>query len=257
MSMPRGIKLNVTDDALRAIIQNERSWRGVMRALGYATANGGIQARLRSQAQMAGISTGHFWGKSSWPVEEVAAAVRRSTNWSEVAVRLGRSPSSASIAKVRGYSVRLGIDFRHFPSERLVDSASPFGNAPEQRYLRRAATGIAMAWFAHRGYGVALTVELEPYDLIVEAHGSFHRVQVKSATGRSHSQELLCRLSRQPGHGSDRRAIAYDPADLDFFFIVSVDGACYLVPIKEVAGQTSITLTMLSACKVDQLTFNY
>jgi hypothetical protein len=29
------------------------------------------------------------------------------------------------------------------------------------------------------------------------------------------------------------------------------------VPIKEVAGQTSITLTMLSACKVDQLTFDH
>src|SRR5215469_11250983 len=136
--MPRGIKLNVTDDDLRKIIPNESSWRGVMRALGYATTNGGILVRLRSQAKAAGISTGHFGGKSSWPAEEVAEAVRRSTSWSEVAIRMGRSPSPASIAKVRGYSVRLGIDFRHFPNERLVDPASPFGNAPEQRYLRRA-----------------------------------------------------------------------------------------------------------------------
>jgi hypothetical protein len=256
--MPQQTMFDVPDDLLRAIVKRERSWRGVMRALGYATTNGRTQVILRNRVEAAGIPTGHFVGKASWPSEEVTAAVRSSTNWAEVATRLGRAPSPSSIAKVRGYAVRLGVDFRHFPAERVVNSATSFTNGPGQRYLRNAATGIAMSWFAHRGYGVSLAVELEPYDLLIEDRGAFRRVQVKSTTGRStRSGQLLCRLSRQPGHGSDRRAVAYDPSDLDFFFIVGVDGACYLVPIKEVAGQTTVTLSTLQACKVDQLTFDY
>ena len=101
-----------------------------------------------------------------------------------------------------------------------------------------------MAWFARRGYTVSLPTEPGPYDLIVEADGTLYRVQVKTATYRDGKSGQFCvRVSRRPLR--DNVQVAYDPADVDFFFIVDGDAIQYLVPLAELGGAQYVTVSTI------------
>jgi PD-(D/E)XK endonuclease len=248
--MSQGVKLTYSEADLRAAVQKSTSWRGVMRTLGYATTNGRTANGIKLEAEELGLDTSHFGHgpKRTWPAKQVEEAVQASASWSEVVGRLGFSSANAeAIARVRGLAARLGIDSRHFTSHRQQIGEIPFTAVPDNRYLRRAAASIAMAWFARRGYTASLPTEPRPYDLIVEAGAALYRIQVKTATyGKSGNFE--CAISRQPLR--DGQKIAYDPADVDFFFIVDPDGGQYIVPIAELGGRKYVSLNTIDHRKV-------
>lgn len=58
--MARGVAVRPSDEDLRRAIAESNSWRGVMRALGYATSNGATSAQLQARAGLLGLSTAHF-----------------------------------------------------------------------------------------------------------------------------------------------------------------------------------------------------
>lgn len=245
--MSKGVKLAYSEADLRAAIEASTSWRGVMRTLGYATTNGRVANGIKLEAEELGLDTGHFGHgpKRTWPAKQVEEAVQASASWSEVVGRLGFSSVNAgAIARVRGLAARLGIDSRHFTSHRQHVGDMPFTAVPEARYLRYAATPMAMAWFVRRGYAVSIPTEPRPYDLIVEAQGALYRVQVKTATFRDRkSGQYLARVSRRPLRDNVR--VAYDPADVDFFFIVDGDANQYLVPLAELGGAQNVTVSTI------------
>jgi hypothetical protein len=95
---------------------------------------------------------------------------------------------------------------------------------------------------------VSHPAEPRPYDLAVEADGILYRVQVKSVTGKDHkSSAWICRLGQNPRY---RKTVLYDPDDIDFFFIVTAADEYYIVPIEEVAGQGSVSLSTLEHRRV-------
>jgi PD-(D/E)XK nuclease superfamily protein len=245
--MSRGVKLSYSEADLRAAVAQSTSWRGVMRTLGYATTNGRTANGIKLEAEALGLDTSHFGHgpKRTWPAKQVEEAVQASASWSEVVGRLGFSSANAeAIARVRGLAARLGIDSRHFTSDRQHIGEMPFTAVPEARHLSRAACSMAMAWFTRRGYAVCIPTEPRPYDLVVEAEGTLYRVQVKTATYRDGRSGQFCvAVSRRPRR--DNMQIAYDPADVDFFFIVDGDGVQYLVPLVELGGAKYVTVSTI------------
>jgi hypothetical protein len=242
-SMPRGVPRNIADENLTQAVKESGSWRGVLRALGYAATSGGLSAVLQQRAAELGLDTSHFRGQRTWSDDELAIAVRNSTNWSEVVDRMGLSISGLNLTAVKARAMRLRIDTGHLGRYGRVPAGEvPFVVKPDLLYLRRAAPALASAWFLHRGYTVSYPAEPCSYDLLVDCGQRIHRIQVKTATGKDRgSNAWVCRLMQKTAFVKRE---PYDPDSVDFFFIIDGDLAMFLVPIVEVAGQSAVNLPL-------------
>lgn len=247
-SMTAGAKLEVSDDELRSAVARSRSWRGVQRALGYKDTSGFVGEHLRERATALGISASHFPRHVPWTADQLETAVRECDSWNQVLSRLGVTPNGHNASKVRGYAERHGFSYSHFTREHSRSGETPFTNDRHPDHLRAAGNSIAMSWFARRGYPVSLPVEDRPYDLIVEADGALYRVQVKTATARASNGVVYCKVHRVPSRDGYR--IAYEPDDVDFFFIIDIDDNFYIVPIGDVAGTLQVSMSMIEHRKV-------
>jgi hypothetical protein len=243
-----GIPFKFTDNDLRTAISRCTSWRGVQRTLGYKDTSGYIGERLRERAAELGIVTDHFTHYQSWTRTDLDEAIQASDNWNQVLRRLRLPINGHSAAKVRGYAEHAGLNFEHFARQRGASTEVPFSAQANPRHLRTAGNSIAAAWFTRRGYAVSVPVEHQPYDLVVEADKRLYRVQVKTATARDTSGAFICRLRRVPAR--DGEVITYDPADVDFFFVVDAEDDCYIIPIQEVAGAFQVSLSTMEHRKM-------
>jgi hypothetical protein len=241
--MVRGVPPKVTDAALRQAVEESSSWRGVLRALGYAATSGGLSAALQQRAKEMNIDVSHFRGQRTWSDDELAAAIRNSTNWTEVLDRMGMTTGGANMTAVKARAIRLKIDYSHIARYgRVVAGEMPFHADPDPAFLRRAAPAIASGWFLRRGYSVSYPAEPCPYDLVVDCGQKLHRVQVKTATLRSRGGRVwVCSLQRKSAFV---RREPYDPESIDFFFLIDGDSCMYLVPVAEVAGQAVVHLPL-------------
>ena len=104
---------------------------------------------------------------------------------------------------------------------------------------------MAAAWFTLCGYGVSWPLEPARYDLLVERDGAVHRVQVKTTLVRA-GASWQAWLSTT---GKKRKP--YDPDDIDFFFVIDGDLACYLIPIAAVGGLHAVNLSAYETYRVD------
>jgi PD-(D/E)XK endonuclease len=96
--------------------------------------------------------------------------------------------------------------------------------------LRSAAGTLAAAWFALRGCAVSLPIEPTQYDLLVGAPEGISRVQVKSTTC-STKDGWMATVGHHPDtHSKKGHLLAYDPDEIDLFFIVDGDMTIYLIP---------------------------
>ncbi len=243
-----------TDQDLTNAVASAHSWRGVGRTLGLLSASS--TRFLQAHSERLGLDTAHFRGQRTWADDDLRAAVQQETSWDGVARRLGLGMSGGATIRVKVRARELNLSADHFVSRRPLDGARTcFENTPDLRHLRTAAGNIAAAWFAIRGYPVSIPLEPRSYDLIVEADGALHRIQVKSSSRTGGNGGLYWQISQQVGHGvSDRTP--YDPDEVDYFFLVSPKGACYLVPVAETSAAVHISESRIQACKVDQLAWN-
>jgi hypothetical protein len=248
--MVQGVRLTYTPGELKEAIRESSSWRQVMQKLGYRTTNGYLAVRLRKEAAELGIDTSKFPSKRVWSRGELAEAIKTSDNWQEVAVKCGLAPHGGNQARLRGIASRFGIEYDHIGRRSDPSIEMPFTAPPSLTLLRDAAHLLAAAWFARRGYAVSLPAQARPYDLIVETPGRLHRVQVKTASRRSaRTGQFECNISRIPLRNNQRQA--YDPEDVNFFFIVDAEDNYYLIPIAEVGGGMSISLGFFQHRRVD------
>lgn len=246
--MAKGVKVEYTAEALRAAVAECRSWRAVMKRLGFATTNGYTGQQLREHASRLGIDASHFPVRSAWTNEAVVRAVASASGWGEALQLLGAEPTSRRIAQLKGHVQRIGLDVPAFGSKwGIADVSNPFAGDPDPGKLRRAGQSFAAGWFEHRGYPVSIPVEPRPYDLLVEAAGRIWRVQVKTACGKRRSNSYICHIARRPTRDGQ---MAYDPDDVDFFFIIDGDFRFYLVPIREVAGAVEVSVGTIKHCEV-------
>jgi PD-(D/E)XK endonuclease len=168
-----------------------------------------------------------------------------------VVERLGLSATSGNVQPhIKSHTVRLGLDTRHLNrvsyAGRLPSEAPPdvTGLKAQPKCVRVAAGTLAAAWFALRGCNVALPVEPAAYDLLLDALGTVSKVQVKSTTYRHARDGWIATVGHHPDTHAKRKGqlLAYDPDEIDLFFIVDGDMTMYLIPSRAIAGRVRILL---------------
>lgn len=235
----------VTDDELRVAVSAARSWRDTLRRLGLNPSSAGLTRSLRRRAADLHLDSSHFTGQRRWNDAALRDAVAHASSWPEVMVRLGLSDGGGgNLTAVRGHAARLSLPVEHL-GPRPLPAPSPLVVPARVELLRAAAGSVAAAWFLVRGYTTHWPQEPCRYDLVVEMHGRFERIQVKTTTRRTGgSHQALISSTRQ-----DSKA-AYDVDDLDHFFVVDDDLDAYLIPIAAVAGLQTITLRRYARYRV-------
>jgi len=231
------------DEQLRAAVASQHSWRGVLRALGLTATSAGSQRSVRRHADRLELDYSHFTGQRRWTDAALAQAVAESYSWAQVAATLGIKGGS-SYPLLRGHALRLGLDISHF-GRQLVRPAPKRTVRPNVSNLRYAGPLLAAAWFALCDYEVSWPLEPYRYDLLVRQSERIERVQVKTTTRRGTN-------SWPVDLGPGGKGSAYDPDDLDSFFIITAGLDCYYIPIKAVAGRGSINLSFYSEYWVAQ-----
>jgi hypothetical protein len=175
---------------------------------------------------------------------QLQAAIDESKSWVEVARIMGRSPSSGDMFKQ--IAEKHGLSHDHLVSHMAPvandDSADPYPvSVPDRLAARRSAIGVAIAWFLGKGYKVALPVEVEKYDLVVESALGFRKVQVKSAEKENQQVSLLTTTYDSVTSKYVQRPYLED--EIDDFFVVCANGENYLVPQNKVAGKRTAMLS--------------
>lgn len=106
---------------------------------------------------------------------------------------------------------------------------------------------MAASWFALRGYDVSWPLEPARYDLLVSARDAMWRVQAKTTTHRAGSGWTVSLSTNGRGQ------LTYGPDEIDYFFVVDDDLACYLIPIAAVGGLRAISLAAYERYRVPDL----
>jgi hypothetical protein len=101
---------------------------------------------------------------------------------------------------------------------------------------------LAATWFALRGCAVSLPIEPTRYDLLAGTPEGIRRVQVKTTTCNSKDGWTASVGHHPDTHSKKGHRLAYDPDEIDLFFIVDGDMTMYLIPSRAIAGRVGILL---------------
>lgn len=233
-----------SDAELATAIAKASSWRGVLRNLGLLDSSSGAIRHARARAGDLALSYAHFVGQPSWTEAQLRSAVRASHSWEEVSKKLCLD-ESASASTLPGHAARLRIDSRHFTERKEANNASNL--RPDISRLDRAGPMVAAAWFTLCGWDVSWPLEPSRFDLLVTRRAESHRIQVKTTTVRV-GETWKAYLSNSRGHRK-----AYDPSEIDDFFVVTGDFGLYMIPLWVVGGLHAIHLSGYQEYKVQGL----
>jgi hypothetical protein len=230
-----------TDEDLSRAVAESDSWRHVSMALGLQSVNATSLRILQRHAGRLMLDTSHFRRRRTWADEDLCKAVQSSTTWAGVATALNLVGGGKTIAAIKGHAQRLQLNTAHLQVRSPVQGDTVQYAAPELINLRVAAPSIAMAWFLLRGYRPSLPVEPCVYDLVIDRDGQMQRVQVKTVSQPTRRGDWEANIARSV-RSSDGLHLAYDPDEIDSFFIIDGEMRMYLIPISAVAGRVMISL---------------
>lgn len=115
-------------NTLAEAVAESHTWNDLMRRLGLKP-SGGQRRVLRQQVAAHGTDTAHFKRRSPWrrnPDAAIAAAAASSTTLREVALKLGATPATGTLAHIRRRITAAGIAISHFPGIDRVHLDLPF-----------------------------------------------------------------------------------------------------------------------------------
>jgi hypothetical protein len=239
-----------TDDQLAEAIRASTNWRSVMLLLGFGdrSRSAGTVRIVRRRATELNLDSSHFRGKRRWSDAQLRQAVAESQSWQEVLSRLGLSTGNGTTPHIKSHAVRLDLDTSHLnrlSHDGRLPSAPP---APvsdlkaQLKYLRVAAGTVAAAWFTLRGCAVSFPIEPTEFDLLARTPAGISRVQVKTTTFYG-KDGWMAGVGHHPDtHSKKGHVLAYDPDEIDLFFIVDGDMTMYLIPSRAIAGRVRILL---------------
>ena len=236
-----------SDDQLKAAVEQAHSWRGVLRSLGLSATSAGSQRSVRRHADRLGLDYAHFTGQRRWTDSQLARAVANALCWAEVVSELGLANHGNNVTAVRTHASRIGADTSHFTDRRDrsgSDGVVRFG-PPQAAHLRNAGPNLAAAWFLLCGMPVLWPLEPCRYDFVVQAHDTFHRIQVKTTT----YGDGLTSFATMSTSSRNGRAL-YTEDQIDYFFVIDADFDAYLIPVAAVLGLHSISLRAYCSFRV-------
>jgi hypothetical protein len=244
-----------TDAQLAEAIKESANWRSVLRSLGFGDRSGSAGAIriVRRRADELNFDSSHFRGKRRWSDAQLRTAVAECLSWNEVLARLGLSTTGGTQPHIKSHSVRLGLDTSHLnrlshdgrlPAETPTKVADLTG---QLKFLRTAAGMLAATWFSLRGFAVSLPVEPVEYDLLVQPSSGrtpkgISRIQVKTTTFADKNGWTVTVGHHPDTHSRKGSLLAYDPDDIDLFFVVDGDMTMYVIPSRALAGRVRVLL---------------
>lgn len=224
---------DVCPDRLRDAVRENRSWRGVLRALGLVASR--PARHLQDECDRIGIDYSHF-GSRSWSDEQLREALSEAASWGQLLRALGYAGDSGSArATIRKHAVRLGLDATRLTERPTPDRADPFVAEPDLKHLRSAGAFIVAAACALRGLVISWPLEPAVYDLLVDTGSGVHRVQVKTTTWRLNGA-WACKITHREGGST----AWYTKQEIDYFGIVDGGQDVYMIPVEVVDGTGTI-----------------
>jgi PD-(D/E)XK endonuclease len=240
-----------SDDDLRRAIAVSRSWRGVLRDLGLPATSAGARRAVQMHSERLGIDHAHFTGQRRWSEEALRAAIVDSHSWQQVLDKLGLSTVSSSAA-FKGHALRLGIDTTHLGQPQREHRETEAGLRPDTVNLARAGSMLASAWFTLCGWTVSWPLEPCRFDVLASRGSDCWRIQVKTSSRKRGDLSMVSLTTSGHPTGGDHRRTAYDPDDIDYFFVIDRELNYYLIPIAVVGGLSTISLTAYQRFRVSQ-----
>lgn len=240
-----------TDAQLADAIRVSTNWRSVMLLLGFGerSKSAGAIRIVRRRAAELDLDWSHFRGKRRWSDAQLKQAVAECHSWEELLSRLGLSTRSGNVQPhIKSHTVRLGLDTSHLnrvshdgrqpaePPARVSDLAA------QLKFLRVAAGTLAATWLMLRGCAVSFPAEPTRYDLLADTPQGIMRVQVKTTTFHGKDGWMVSVGHHPDTHSKKGHPLAYDPDEIDLFFIVDGDMTMYLIPSRAIAGRVRILL---------------
>jgi len=239
-----------TDTQLADAIRVSTNWRCVMLLLGLGerSKSAGAVRIVRRRAAEPDLDWSHFRGKRRWSDAQLKQAVAECRSWQELFSRLGLSAGHGTIPHIKSHAVRLGLDTGHlnrvsYNGQQPMDPPAQASELTAQlKFLRVAACTLAATWFALRGCAVSLPIEPTEFDLLARTPEGMSRVQVKTTTFHGKDGWMVSVGHHPDTHSKKGHLLAYDPDEIDLFFIVDGDMAMYLIPSRAIAGRVRILL---------------
>ncbi len=142
--------------------------------------------------------------------------------------------------------------FTHLPAE-VPDPPGPTRiRRRNPRLQGEIGLSDAIGFFGRRGFTVSVPLaDNQAYDLLVEREGLVCRVQVKTSTRRSPGGRWLAQLATRGGNRSGHTRKLFDPAIVDLVFILTDDGARWVIPSIDIEARTTLTLSpRYDGCRV-------
>ena len=203
---------------------------------------------VRRRATELNLDSSHFRGKRRWSDAQLKQAVAECQSWQELFSRLGLSAGHGTIPHIKSHAVRLDLDTSHL--NRVSHDGRQPAESPAQvsdmaaqlKFLRVAAGTLAATWFALRGCSVSLPIEPTEFDLLARTPEGISRVQVKTTTFYGKNGWMVSVGHHPDTHSKKGHLLAYDPDEIDLFFIVDGDMTMYLIPSRAIAGRVRILL---------------
>lgn len=232
-----------SDAELATAIAKASSWRGVLRNLELLDSSSGAIRHARARADDLALDYAHFSGQRGWTEAQLRAAVRASHSWDDVSKKLGLNESAS--ASLPGHAARLRIDSRHFTARKEASDVSNL--RPDISRVDRAGPMVAAAWFTLCGWDVSWPLEPSRFDLLVTRGAETRRIQVKTTTVRI-GETWKVYLSNSRGQRK-----AYEPSEVDDFFVVTGSFDLYMIPLRVVGGVHAIHLSSYQRFRLQTL----
>ena len=119
----------------------------------------------------------------------------------------------------------------------MLDRTTCYDNLDQPQKRGHATEAIVQAAFALRDIPVLVpTYTDEPYDLVVEVGGRFHRLECKTAYRRTAGTVAFDTASTRPRHGCNRDGYG---GRAEYFAVYDpINDGRYLVPVTTASGDT-------------------
>ena len=124
----------------------------------------------------------------------------------------------------------------------MPDRSEQFASLEEPQKRGQAAEAIVKSELVSRGISVLVPAyDNEPYDVVIEVEGDFHRIQIKTAfeATTDGAVRFRTRSTRTKSSGYEREGYQ---GSIDFFAVYApICDESYLIPIED-AGDTQMTI---------------
>lgn len=104
--------------------------------------------------------------------------------------------------------------------------------------------GIAIGWFAHKGYTVCVPLtDSQDYDLVVEIDSVLQKVQVRTTKSLSKYGSHVLNLRVCGGNRSGTGVYKmFDNTKVDYIFALTERSDMYLIPARKIAAKRGINV---------------